>query len=260
MSQGLVLLVCSAITLGIQLSGFAVSFALQTEKFYDILGGVNFVAVTACSVLYDQPPGLPWTEDPRKVINTALFLCSRGWLLGFLAWRAHERGGDARFDGVKDKFGQFLVFWLVQGVWVILISMPMLFVNASHVRGRALGVADALAIGGFAFAVALEVVADVQKAVWVRAGRPGGFCQTGVWRLSRHPNYFGEMLQWWCAWGFAYASSHAAAGGQVGYSDECSATVPESGMRLECDRERETAVYRIRISPLHNESRSLRVA
>ena len=34
-------------------------------------------------------------------------------------------------DGVKDKFGRFLLFWVVQGVWVMLISMPNLFINSS---------------------------------------------------------------------------------------------------------------------------------
>ena len=46
--------------------------------------------------------------------------------------------------------------------------------------------------------IAWEVVADLQKTLWVRAGRRGGFCTAGVWHYSRHPNYFGEMLQWWC--------------------------------------------------------------
>ena len=53
----------------------------------------------------------------------------------------------------------------------------------------------------------VEITADVQKTVWVKAGRPGVFCDVGVWQLSRHPNYFGEILQWWCAWLFACGSS-----------------------------------------------------
>ena len=58
-----------------------------------------------------------------------------------------------------------------------------------------------------AFGVAIEVVADVQKALWVKGGRTGGFCAVGVWRLSRHPNYFGEICQWVCLWLLAYSSS-----------------------------------------------------
>ena len=95
----MVFLATSLITGAIQLSGYAVAYALQTEKFYDILGGLNFLAVAA----YSAATADGWAEDPRKVAATLIFVCSRGWLLAFLSWRAHERGGDARFDGVKDK-------------------------------------------------------------------------------------------------------------------------------------------------------------
>ncbi|CAE7480196.1 unnamed protein product [Symbiodinium sp. CCMP2592] len=114
-------------------------------------------------------------------------------------------------DGVKDKFGRFLVFWIAQGMWVMLISMPNLFINSSSVS-RPLNWFDWLLVAGFAYAVAVEILADIQKANWVSAGRPGGFCQVGVWSLSRHPNYFGEIFQWWCAFALAYNSSEASSG------------------------------------------------
>merc|ERR1719217_970743 len=82
----------------------------------------------------------------------------------------------------------------------------MLFVNASSVWQPQLSAADLVIILIYSVAVILEVVADVQKAKWVRAGRPGVFCSSGVWHWSRHPNYFGEILMWWCAWAFAYFS------------------------------------------------------
>jgi len=204
MTQLFVFLVSVAITLVIQVSGFAVAFALQTETFYDILGGVNFMALAAFTA-----SSAAWADDPRKILSTLVFVCSRGWLLCFLAWRAHSRGGDSRFDGVKDKFLQFLVYWLVQGMWVMMISMPILFVNSSNAAPGGLNVYDSVMLGGFAVGVALEVVADVQKSLWVRAGRVGGFCRDGIWGYSRHPNYFGEILQWWCAWGIAYSASSA---------------------------------------------------
>ena len=55
-----------------------------------------------------------------------------------------------------------------------------------------------------------EIVADVQKSLWVKAGRAGHFCQVGVWKYSRHPNYFGEIMQWWFVWGFSYNSGAGA--------------------------------------------------
>ncbi len=174
----------SLITAGIQLSGWAVASVLVTEKFYDVLGGLNFLALAAWAFRQGD------SGFPAAV--TATFVASRAWLLFFLAWRAHERGGDSRFDPVlrpKDGSGvnykRFLVFWVAQGVWVFCISAPMLFINASAVSPPLTAPRNLALLGGFAFGVLLEVVADIQKARWVKAGRPGGFCTVGVWSLSR---------------------------------------------------------------------------
>jgi len=204
-------LVSLAIAFVVQLSGFAAAFALQTEVFYDVVGGLDFIALAVYSSCYRPDPMLPsWSEDTHKMAHTIVFVCSRTWLLLFLAWRAHDRKGDARFDGVKHKFWHFLLFWMVQGMWVVMISMPMLFVNSAAVYKPHFSAVDWIAITGFALGVVIEVVADVQKATWTKAGRVGGFCTIGLWSFSRHPNYFGECLQWWCSWAFAYSSSAGA--------------------------------------------------
>jgi len=207
MSQELGILgISAAITGGIQLLGFIVAYWLQTEKFYDVLGGINFLALGIYSSIDGQYEGGDWSDNSRKVCATAIFSASRAWLLLFLAWRAHERGGDSRFDEVKNKFGMFLLYWFVQGIWVFCISLPVIFINSSDKDFDGLSVLDYICIVAFAFAVVFEIAADVQKSVWVKVGREGGFCQVGVWKFSRHPNYFGEMLQWWAAWGLAFGS------------------------------------------------------
>lgn len=200
---------CTVLTAGIQFSGFLVAYLLQTEKFYDILGGINFLALGIYSAIDGEFEGGRWIDDKRKVAFTVAFCMSRAWLLIFLAWRAHERNGDARFDGVKDKFGMFLVYWTVQAVWVFCISLPVILVNSSDIRSSqdsTFSVLDWITIVGFYASIIFEIVADIQKSVWVKAGRKGGFCTVGVWSLSRHPNYAGEILQWWCAFWFAFGS------------------------------------------------------
>jgi steroid 5-alpha reductase family enzyme len=197
----------AVITTAIQLSGWAVASALRTEVFYDVLGGLNFMALAAFSSLGNPA----WAGDTRCVAATLTFVCSRAWLLLFLAWRAHERGGDARFDPVLRaktgvNYARFLVFWTVQGFWVFLISSPLLFINASTTTVP-LSSRDLALLVCFFLSVVLQVTADVQKALWVKAGRSGGFCTVGVWALSRHPNYFGEICQWVCLWLLAYSSS-----------------------------------------------------
>ena len=71
MSQVFAYFLCIGVTLGLQLSGFAHAYTYQTERFYDIMGGLNFFAVTACSAFFGESP---WVDDPRKVVNTGEFV------------------------------------------------------------------------------------------------------------------------------------------------------------------------------------------
>ena len=137
MSQELSILgISAAITTIIQLSGFIIAYILQTETFYDILGGINFLIIG----IYSFIDGTNYTNDntittttttttARKICITILFLISRCWLLIFLTWRAHERKGDGRFDDIKRNFWSFGIAWLFQGLWVFGISLPIIFVN-----------------------------------------------------------------------------------------------------------------------------------
>lgn len=185
-------LTAAALTFGLQFAAFCVAAVLQTEVFYDIIGGLNFISL----------PFLLHNEGSTKKSQyfSVLFVASRSWLLIFLAWRAHSRGGDSRFDGVKDKPPVFFIFWMAQAFWVYLISMPLLVLHQQDSGDdTAISTMDLVLLASFAFGIVLEVSSDVQKTRWVSAGRKGGFCQVGWWKYSRHPNYAAEMLQWWCA-------------------------------------------------------------
>jgi len=209
--------ISAAITVGIQLFGFAVAFAMQTETFYDIFGGINFITLGIYSVINGRDPTSNFfsPSNIRKSTCTFIFVISRSWLLLFLAWRAYERKGDSRFDEVKNKFWIFLLYWTMQGIWVFCISLPVIFVNSSDKFNDGDGdgkggmsVFELIMIFGFGFGVLTEIVADITKAKWVKNGRIGLFCSIGLWKYSRHPNYFGEIFQWWCAFLFAYGSSN----------------------------------------------------
>lgn len=199
------------LTFGIQFVGFLVAAALQTEVFYDVLGGLNFlaVAVLSCvsptsSISVDKESLL---QPTKELCFVALFVISRGWLLAFLAWRAHDRKGDARFDGVRDVPSTFFVFWMVQAIWVYCISLPVLAVAGYSVQESAVesgleneykttaGISSLL-LFGMAISIYMEIRSDITKAQWVSRGRPGGFCTDGLWKISRHPNYAGEILTW----------------------------------------------------------------
>ena len=94
-SQALVYGTAAATTFGLQTVGFGAAYLLKTETFYDIFGGVNYLLLALISAILGATGdgALQWIDDPRKILTTVLFGCSRGWLLLFLAWRAHERKG-----------------------------------------------------------------------------------------------------------------------------------------------------------------------
>lgn len=66
----------------------------------------------------------------------------------------------------------------------MLISLPMLFVNSSNVRKPEFSAYDIAMAVFFGIGVLTEIVADIQKAVWVKNGRQGNFCEAGVWAYS----------------------------------------------------------------------------
>jgi steroid 5-alpha reductase family enzyme len=189
-------------TLGLQFTGFIVAATLQTEVFYDILGGINFLALAYIGYSSSSTSSAPLLD-----YTTVLFILSRGWLLVFLAWRAYHRKGDSRFDNVKNNPTLFLLYWMVQSFWVYLISMPLLVIQAATAAvtitmastKQSLTHVEIFLLLGFGLAIVMEIMSDIQKTVWILQGRIGGFCTVGWWNYSRHPNYAGEILQWWFA-------------------------------------------------------------
>lgn len=190
------------ITFGMQFVGFAVAAILQTEVFYDILGGINFLTLLVV---------FPAAESSSaNTVFLGLFAVSRGWLLVFLAWRAHDRKGDARFDGIRNVPSTFFIYWMVQAVWVYCISLPLLVVSASDgmTTNTTKLAFSSLMLLGMALSIFFEILSDVIKAKWVSKGRIGGFCTDGPWNYSRHPNYAGEILTWVFAACYAVLASN----------------------------------------------------
>lgn len=122
-------------------------------------------------------------------------------LSAFLLFRMLKTGKDDRFDDTRDKFFPFLGFWVAQMLWVWTVSLPVTILNSPNVLqypqpsfGKA---ADIVAIIFYAIALTMESVSDVQKYRFKQSSQgqqPGAFCNVGLFKWSRHPNYFGEII------------------------------------------------------------------
>jgi steroid 5-alpha reductase family enzyme len=121
----------------------------------------------------------------------------------YLAYRNWGRGEDRRYLAMRNRHGErwplrsLVIVFFLQGFLLWLISWP---VQVAVVFGgpEDLGVWDGIGLLLYVIGLGFEVVADWQLARFrARETDPGALLISGVWRYSRHPNYFGEALLWW---------------------------------------------------------------
>jgi steroid 5-alpha reductase family enzyme len=178
-----------AVSLLIQAVFFAFAATLRTDKVTDLSYGLTFVIVAAILLVRGDP------SDPAQMALALMVMLWGVRLAGYLLYRIIHIGRDVRFDGIREHFWPFFKFWLGQGiaVWVIMLPVTIWFAAPGNWTPW-------MSLGGSVWAIGLiiETVADAQK--FAAKGRPGGgtrWMTTGLWKYSRHPNYFGELLCWW---------------------------------------------------------------
>ena len=98
---------------------------------------------------------------------------------------------------MRSRFWAFLGFWVFQMIWAWGVSLPVLFINSDGVDPPMCGW-DWAGLALFLLGLIFEVVGDLQKDAF-RSNRANRreFMRAGLWSVSRHPNFFGEMAMWW---------------------------------------------------------------
>lgn len=181
---------CGVIAFVIQWLMFIPAYLYQTEKYYDLTGSLTYISLTLIGL--DFAPLL----DGGRLLIAAMVMIWAVRLGSFLFARIRADGRDVRFDKIKPSFLRFLMTWTLQALWVFLTFSAGLAAITSlepHPIGLVVIVGGLLWLTGFS----IEVIADKQKGAFrsVAANR-NTFISHGLWKLSRHPNYFGEILLW----------------------------------------------------------------
>ena len=124
-----------------------------------------------------------------------------------LSWHIQTRnsshGEDYRYQALRKRTGPnfwiislFSVF-LLQGALSFIVGLPLLLI-ASESHGSSLGMLDYLGIAIWTCGFLCEAVADLQLRKFKSdPNNKGKLLTTGLWSLTRHPNYFGDALLWW---------------------------------------------------------------
>jgi steroid 5-alpha reductase family enzyme len=140
---------------------------------------------------------------PRRVLIGAMggiWAVRLFWhLLSDRVLRAREE--DGRYKMLREKWGNraplnFFIFYQVQALFVIAFALPFFLASANP--HPALTLWDFAGVGLWVAAVVGEGIADRQLARFrANPANRGKTCREGLWRFSRHPNYFFEWVHWW---------------------------------------------------------------
>jgi steroid 5-alpha reductase family enzyme len=182
---------------GVMVLVWLLSLALRDASIIDPFWGLGFVVVSVVAYFWN---------DPATSRTTLLVTLTSVWgirLSAYLLWRNAGHGEDRRYQAMRAKHGPrfwwislFTVF-LLQALILWFVSWPIQVACAAGVRSP-LGVLDLFAgllwLIGFSF----ETVGDWQLARFkATPANTGRVMDRGLWRFTRHPNYFGDCCVWW---------------------------------------------------------------
>ena len=147
--------------------------------------------------------GLP----PLRQTVGAMLLLGAAWALRlslFITWRSWGQPEERRYAQMRQRNephfewkSLYLVFGL-QAMLAWLVAMPFLAAAAAPGAGNAWSGLHSLGLAVALFGLLFEALADAQMAAFkAGAPKPDEVMNQGLWRYSRHPNYFGESCLWW---------------------------------------------------------------
>ncbi len=190
---------------------WVISLVRRDVSLVDPWWSVAFLLVTVRTA---AATGL--TPAKTLVLGMVAVWAIRLWL--HLLLRSRGKPEDPRYAAFRQRFGAARYWWvsyfqvfLLQGSLVVLISAPLQLAAAASAPDP-IGYTQLAGALVFAVGFALEVAADAQlQAFRTDPARRGRVLDTGLWRYSRHPNYFGEALLWWGFWLSAVRYPYGAA-------------------------------------------------
>ena len=198
------ILLSFAVALAVNGAFFVIAARRRTDTVTDLSYSLTFALLAVV---------LPFTGATKPVQLTASLLVVI-WAVrlgAYLLRRILRMKVDHRFDGMRDQPLRFARFWLLQAITVALVMLPVSYLLDQH-DPPGLGAWSAAGALIWLVGLLVEAVADAQKAAFrAKDENRGRFVTSGLWRYSRHPNYFGELLVWWGLFVFVVPVLHGAA-------------------------------------------------
>ncbi len=179
---------------------FIVSLIKKRNDLADTAWGLGFVLLALVSFYINYQN---YGFSPRPILVTGMIVL---WGIR-LALHIHfrNRGGeeDYRYKKWREewkyfKIRSFFQVYLLQGFLLFIISLPVLMIN--RVPASNLQIIDFIGLSVWIIGFLFEVIGDYQLKKFIEDPEKEGIMQSGLWKWSRHPNYFGEVVGWWGIW------------------------------------------------------------
>ena len=176
---------------------WVLSVRRQDASIADSFWGLGFVLLAWMYCMLS--PAL----TPRSWLVTALITLWGSRLSQHIVRRSRGKGEDPRYRRMRAAHGHafwwhslFTVFWL-QGAILWFVALPLL-VAVRAPRPASLTIVDGLGLVLFVIGFGFEVAGDDQlERFKAKPGNCGHVLDSGLWRYTRHPNYFGDATLWW---------------------------------------------------------------
>ena len=183
------------------------SIFIKNVSIVDIFWGFGFVVVNALYVF------MSGELNPRKILVLVLVSIWGHRLAIYLAIRNIGKGEDFRYREFRRNYGAERYWWfsyfqtfLLQGALIIIVSLPLLGISASDNSGE-LNLIDYFGIIVWLIGFSFEAGGDYQLSRFKRDPQnKGKVLDTGFWKYTRHPNYFGDSAVWWAYGIFSIAA------------------------------------------------------
>ena len=178
---------------------FIASLLRGRNDIADTAWGLGFILAAAVSLFAGK------TFAGRALLVSSLVLIWGIRLALHIHSRNRGKGEDPRYRKWREEWGRwfvprsFLQVFMLQGVLLLMVATPVVFINAAPARPLTGidGIAMAVWCTGFLF----ETIGDLQlRRFLANPANRGRLMTSGLWHYSRHPNYFGEVTLWWGIW------------------------------------------------------------
>lgn len=175
---------------------FVFSLWEKRSDVVDIAWGFGFLVVALVTFVGGG------VSFDRGLLVTALVAVWAFRLSLHIFFRNRGKSEDRRYATWREEWGvwfplrAFFQVFVLQGMLLLLVATPIVAINVS--RGGAWALLDFLGISLWIVGFAFETIGDLQLVRFIRnPENRGKILRTGLWKYTRHPNYFGEVLLWW---------------------------------------------------------------